>query len=67
MAKISKIALIIGGGVAAYKALELIRLFRSEKIEITPIMTKASQEFITPLSVSVLSGNKAFLDLFRVY
>ncbi len=64
MAKISKIALIIGGGVAAYKALELIRLFRSENIEITPIMTKASQEFITPLSVSVLSGNKAFLDLF---
>ena len=65
MAKISKIALIIGGGVAAYKALELIRLFRSENIEITPIMTKASQEFITPLSVSVLSGNKAFLDLFN--
>jgi phosphopantothenoylcysteine decarboxylase / phosphopantothenate---cysteine ligase len=59
-----KILLIIGGGIAAYKALDLIRRLKEINLEVRPIMTKAAQEFITPLSVGVLTADKVFTELF---
>lgn len=59
-----RILLIIGGGIAAYKALELIRLYRAAGAAVTPVMTRAAEEFITPLSVSALAGEKTYTDLF---
>lgn len=59
-----RILLIIGGGIAAYKALELIRLLRKEGAAVTPVLTKAGAEFVTPLSVSALAGEKVFTQLF---
>jgi phosphopantothenoylcysteine decarboxylase/phosphopantothenate--cysteine ligase len=66
MAEKKKILLILGAGIAAFKILELIRLLRTEGIEVFPVMTKGSKEFVTPLSVSVLSGNKVSENLFDV-
>lgn len=60
------ILLIIGGGIAAYKALELIRLARRRGIAVTPVLTKAGAEFVTPLSVASLSGSKVYDDLFSL-
>lgn len=59
-----RILLIIGGGIAAYKALELIRLLRGAGAAVTPVMTKAAGEFVTPLSVSALAGEKVYTHLF---
>jgi phosphopantothenoylcysteine decarboxylase / phosphopantothenate---cysteine ligase len=59
-----RILLIIGGGIAAYKSLELIRLLSREGIGARVILTKAGAEFVTPLSVSALSGEKVFQELF---
>ena len=59
-----RILLIIGGGIAAYKALELIRLLRKEGAAVTPVLTKAGAEFVTPLSVSALAGEKVHTQLF---
>jgi phosphopantothenoylcysteine decarboxylase/phosphopantothenate--cysteine ligase len=58
------IVLIIGGGIAAYKCLELIRRLGEHGIGVRPVMTRAAQEFITPLSVSALSNSRVFTDLF---
>lgn len=58
------ILLIIGGGIAAFKSLDLIRRLRERGAEVTPVLTKAGQEFVTPLSVSALAGKKVFSDLF---
>ncbi len=59
-----RILLIIGGGIAAYKSLELIRELGRAGIRTRAILTKAAQEFVTPLSVSGLSGEKCFTELF---
>lgn len=59
-----RILLIIGGGIAAYKSLELIRTLGRRGIASRCIVTKGGQEFVTPLSVSALSGEKVFTDLF---
>ena len=59
-----KILLIIGGGIAAFKSLDLIRRLRERGHEVTPVLTKAATEFVTPLSVSALAGQKVFQDLF---
>ena len=59
-----RILLIIGGGIAAYKSLELIRELSRRGIASRCIVTKGGQEFITPLSVSALSGEKVFTELF---
>ncbi len=61
-----KILLIITGSVAAYKSLDLIRLLRKNNYEVTPIMTKAAQEFITPLLVSSICGGDVYQDLFSL-
>ncbi len=59
-----RILLIIGGGIAAYKALLLIRLLRAEGAEVVPVLTKGGGEFVTPLSVGALAGGKVYRDLF---
>ena len=59
-----RILLIIGGGIAAYKCLELIRRLRERGASVRAIMTKAAHEFVTPLSVSSLTGDKVFTSLF---
>jgi len=61
-----RILLVIGGGIAAYKSLELIRLLAKEGIGARVILTKAGAEFVTPLSVSALSGEKVFQELFNL-
>lgn len=60
------ILLIIGGGIAAYKSLELIRLLKTRGIGVRAIMTKAAEEFVTPLSVASLSGEKVHSALFNL-
>ena len=59
-----KITVIIGGGIAAYKSLELIRFLQSEDFEIIPVLTKSASNFITSLSISAISKNKVYSDLF---
>ncbi|MCV6594316.1 MAG: bifunctional phosphopantothenoylcysteine decarboxylase/phosphopantothenate--cysteine ligase CoaBC [Silicimonas sp.] len=59
-----RILLIIGGGIAAYKSLELIRLIRKAGGALTPVLTRAATEFVTPLSASALAGDKVYTDLF---
>ena len=58
------ILLIIGGGIAAFKSLDLIRRLREQGAEVTPVLTKAGAEFVTPLSVSGLAARKVYQDLF---
>ncbi len=59
-----RILLIIGGGIAAYKALELIRLVQKAGGSVVPVLTRAGSEFVTPLSVGALAGAKVYQDLF---
>lgn len=59
-----RILLVIGGGIAAYKSLELIRRLQDRGATVTPVLTKAAEEFVTPLSVSALAGQKVYRDLF---
>ncbi|WP_166416990.1 bifunctional phosphopantothenoylcysteine decarboxylase/phosphopantothenate--cysteine ligase CoaBC [Cochlodiniinecator piscidefendens] len=59
-----RILLIIGGGIAAFKALDLMRRLRERGASVTPVLTKASEEFVTPLSVSALAAQKVYRDLF---
>ncbi|SKA17926.1 bifunctional phosphopantothenoylcysteine decarboxylase/phosphopantothenate--cysteine ligase CoaBC [Consotaella salsifontis] len=59
-----RILLIISGGIAAYKALDLIRRLRERGARVTPVMTKAAEEFITPLAVGALSAAHVHCDLF---
>jgi len=58
-----RILLIIGGGIAAYKSLELIRGLTRAGALVTPVLTRAGSEFVTPLSVSALAGEKVYSDL----
>ena len=60
------ILLIVGGGIAAYKSLELIRLLRGAEMEVRVVLTKAGAQFVTPLSLASLSGNKVYEDLFSL-
>ncbi|WP_282021622.1 bifunctional phosphopantothenoylcysteine decarboxylase/phosphopantothenate--cysteine ligase CoaBC [Ruegeria faecimaris] len=59
-----RILLIIGGGIAAYKSLDLIRRLKERGAAVTPVLTRAAEEFVTPLSVAALAGEKAYRDLF---
>ena len=60
------VLLILSGGIAAYKCLELIRLLRRAGIAVRCVMTKSAGEFVTPLSVSALSEDKVYTDLFSL-
>ena len=59
-----RILLIIGGGISAYKSLDLIRKLRERDAAVTPVLTGAATEFVTPLSVAALSGSKVYGELF---
>ena len=59
-----RILLIIGGGIAAYKSLDLIRRLRDQGYQVRGILTKGGAQFITPLSVAALSEEPVFTDLF---
>ena len=59
-----RIVLIISGGIAAYKSLDLIRRLRERGASVRPVMTAAAQEFVTPLAVGALAASKVFTDLF---
>ena len=62
--KNKKILIIIGGGIAAYKSLDLIRLLRKENVEVKTILTKSGKEFVTPLSLTTLTNSKVYEDIF---
>ncbi len=59
-----RILLIVGGGIAAYKSLELIRRIKKAGMDVRVVLTRAAQEFVTPLSAAALSGDKVYTDLF---
>jgi len=59
-----RILLIVGGGIAAYKSLDLVRRLKERGASVRAIITRGGAEFVTPLSLSVLTENKAFTDLF---
>ena len=61
-----RVLLIIGGGIAAYKSLELIRLLRRRGIAVTPLLTEAGKRFVTPMSIAALAGEKVHDDLFSL-
>jgi phosphopantothenoylcysteine decarboxylase/phosphopantothenate--cysteine ligase len=61
-----RILLIVGGGIAAYKALELTRLLRKAGVGVRPILTKAGSEFVTPLSLAALAEDKVYAELFSL-
>jgi phosphopantothenoylcysteine decarboxylase/phosphopantothenate--cysteine ligase len=61
-----RVLLIVGGGIAAYKTLELVRLFRKADIAVRPILTRAGAEFVTALSLSALCEDKVYQDLFSL-
>ena len=60
----ASVTLIIGGGIAAYKALDLIRRLKERHIDVRCVLTKAAQQFVTPLSASALSHERVYTDLF---
>ena len=62
--KSKKILIIIGGGIAAYKSLDLIRLLRKENVEVKTILTKSGKEFVTALSLTTLTKSKTYEDIF---
>ena len=62
--KDKKILIIIGGGISAYKALDLIRLLKKNNVDVKTILTKSGKEFVTPLSITTLTKNKTFEDIF---
>jgi len=61
-----KILLVICGGISAYKSLEIIRGLKKRKVQIKTILTKSAKEFVTPLSVSSLSQEKVYDDIFNI-
>ena len=61
-----RILLIVGGGVAAYKSLELVRLLRKAGVAVRPILTAAGAQFVTPLSLSALCEDKVYTELFSL-
>ena len=63
-AKQSRVTLIIGGGIAAYKSLDLIRRLKERGFSVRCVLTRAAQQFVTPLAASALSNERCYTDLF---
>tara|TARA_Y100000590_G_scaffold378783_1_gene445998 strand:+ start:727 stop:1929 length:1203 start_codon:yes stop_codon:yes gene_type:complete len=63
--KNKKIILIIGGGISAYKSLDLIRSLKKQKCEVKTVLTKSGEKFVTPLSITSLSQSKVYTDIFN--
>src|SRR5579859_3099631 len=61
---VKRVTLIIGGGIAAYKSLDLIRRLKVRAIALRCVLTRAAEHFVTPLSASALSGERCYSDLF---
>src|SRR5690349_13817405 len=59
-----RVLLIIAGGIAAYKSLDLIRRLRERGIAVRVVLTKAAQQFVTPMAVGAIAGEKPFTELF---
>jgi phosphopantothenoylcysteine decarboxylase/phosphopantothenate--cysteine ligase len=66
MLKDKRVLLIVGGGIAAYKTLELVRRLKDEGVEVRSILTTAGARFVTPLSLASLTGAKVYDDLFSL-
>ncbi len=66
MAEQRRILLIVGGGIAAYKSLDLVRRLRERGYGVRAILTQAGAQFVTPLSLASLTGDKAYQDLFSL-
>ena len=64
MKKNRKILIIIGGGISAYKSLDLIRLLKKADYEVKTVLTKSGKEFVTPLSLTSLTNEKTYEDIF---
>ena len=62
--KNKKILIIVGGGISAYKSLDLIRLLKKDNYDIKTILTKSGKQFVTPMSLISLSGSKVYENLF---
>ncbi len=62
--KNKKILLIIGGGISAYKSLDLIRLLKKSNVNVKAILTRSGREFVTPLSITTLTKNRTFENIF---
>jgi phosphopantothenoylcysteine decarboxylase / phosphopantothenate---cysteine ligase len=62
--QLPRVTLIIGGGIAAYKALDLIRRLKERHVRVRCVLTRAAQQFVTPLAASALSNERAYTDLF---
>ena len=62
--KNKKILIVVGGGISAYKALDLIRFLKKNNVDVKTILTKSGKEFVTPLSITTLTKNKTFEDIF---
>ena len=60
----ASVTLIIGGGIAAFKSLDLIRRLKERHIDVRCVLTKAAQQFVTPLAASALSHERVYTDLF---
>src|SRR4051812_32818969 len=60
----AQVTLIIGGGIAAYKSLDLIRRLKERRIDVRCVLTKAAQQFVTPLAASALAHERVYTDLF---
>src|SRR4051812_8754984 len=60
----ARVTLIIGGGIAAYKSLDLIRRLKERRIDVRCVLTKAAQQFVTPLAASALAHERVYTDLF---
>ena len=61
-----RVLLVVGGGIAAFKTLELVRRLREREIAVRPILTRGGREFVTPLSLSSLAGDKVYDELFSL-
>src|SRR5437868_6659824 len=64
VAREARVTLIIGGGIAAYKSLDLIRRLKERHIHVRYVLTKAARQFVTPLAASALSNERCYTDLF---
>ena len=64
MLKSKKLLIIVGGGISAYKSLDLIRLLKKNNVEVKVILTKSGKEFVTPLSLTTITKSKTYEDIF---
>jgi phosphopantothenoylcysteine synthetase/decarboxylase len=62
----ARVLLIVGGGIAAYKSLELVRLLRKTGHQVTPVLTKGGERFVTPMSLGTLAENPVYHSLWEL-